>query len=66
MKISKQQMERRAVVNAMKHVLLDAIEKSIGPGDITYAEMIHALQEVQSRFIESAVVNEWDGPVEPS
>lgn len=62
MKISKHEMERREVVAIVKRAVLDAIEPVIATNEVTYAELIQALQEIQSRFIESTVVNEWREP----
>ncbi len=65
MKISEHQMERRRVVGAIKSLLLNAIAAANAKHEITYAELVLALQEVQNRFVESMVVNEWDEHEEP-
>lgn len=64
MRISKHEMARRDSVNKIRIAILDAIGTLLTTEQPTYCEVIYALQEVQSRFVEDLVVDEWREPEE--
>lgn len=55
--MTRHERQRREACRRLTLTVLDCIEQNAA--GISYPELIWVLQQVQDRFVESQVVNEW-------